>query len=776
MTGHEPDLQSTEALREALQALQRHHEGLKAASVQTQKLLDALESLLTLDAEADPFPRVFASLRRVFTFSQALMLSQGREAEASRLFCTVAEPETEVGSQWPLTALLRKVLAGRAVATVPTAAALAAGAATPSWLYLPVRVREHRGILALRRGPGEVGFSRDQVELGRRFALLVSHALATRFAHQSAVRSRELHELAERLRHSEQQAQRNADLLHHIVGNLPVGLVVQNGAQQLLLSNAVAEQMLQLQPGEPLSDAVTHLLASGAAPAGRRRHRADVLEREVQLDGDTRTLLITSKSVQVFDEAMRLTLLNDISERKHYERELSQRAYYDELTGLPNRVRMQEIVAHALEGRPDEARVALAFIDLDNFKQVNDFYSHALGDALLRAVAQRVHSQIRPSDTLARISGDEFLLLIDPLPSLDALPTLIEQVVDSLKQPFHIEGLEVLTSASVGACIYPLHGRSYEALRRSADNAMYRAKQDRKGSAQYFTAAMGEALTARMAMEQRLRAALRDRRFIALFQPKVALDGGRLVGFEALVRGVQPDGTLTPPAEFIDLAVELGLLDQITVIVRDDVLQALPRLRAGFGDAVTVSLNIAARQASDVTFMDNLTRDVTPDEARGLMLELTEDALVAAERFQRRVLPLLRERGLRVSIDDFGTGYSSLAMLSDEIADEVKIDRAFICQVHQRPRSQSILRAIESLCGALGIAVVAEGVETAEELAYLRTHTHIRCAQGYWFARPMRLEDLLAQADGLVIPLTRPLSTLSFESELRANEPQSPPT
>lgn len=774
MTDHEPDLQSTEALRDMLQSLQRHHEGLKAASVQTQKLLDALESLLTLDAEADPFPRVFASLRRVFTFSQALMLSQGREAEADTLSCTVAEPETEVGCLWPLTPLLRKVLAGRAVATVPTAAELAAGQATPSWLYLPVRVREHRGILALRRGPGELGFSRDQVELGRRFALLVSHALATRFAHQSAVRSRELHELAERLRHSEQQAQRNAELLHHIVGNLPVGLVVQNGRQQLLLSNAVADQMLPLRPGEPLDEAARRLLEPGPGPTGRRR-RADVLEREVQLDGG-RTLLITSKPVQVFDEAMRLTLLNDISERKHYERELAQRAYYDELTGLPNRVRMQAIVARALEGRPDDAPVALAFIDLDNFKQVNDFYSHAVGDALLRAAAQRVCGQIRPSDTLARISGDEFLLLIDPLPGLEALPAQIEQVVDSLKQPFHIEGLEVLTSASVGVCIYPLHGRSYEALRRSADNAMYRAKLDRKGSAQYFTAAMGEALTARMAMEQRLRAALRDRRFIALYQPKVELDGGRLVGFEALVRGVQPDGTLTLPAEFIDLAVELGLLDQITALVRDDVLQALPQLRARFGEAVTVSLNIAARQASDVAFMDGLTSDITPDQARGLMLELTEDALVAAERFQRRVLPLLRARGLRVSIDDFGTGYSSLAMLSDEIADEVKIDRAFICQVHQRPRSQSILRAIESLCGALGIAVVAEGVETAEELAYLRRHTHIRGAQGYWFARPMRLADLLAQVHDPVMPLTRPLSTLSFESERRANEPQPPST
>ena len=213
--------------------------------------------------------------------------------------------------------------------------------------------------------------------------------------------------------------------------------------------------------------------------------------------------------------------------------------------------------------------------------------------------------------------------------------------------------------------------------------------------------------------------------------------------------------SLVPPSEFIELAGELGLLDQITHIVLEDVLAALPRLRERFGPDIQVSLNIAARQAGDVAFMDALTRDITPDQARGLILELTEDALVAAERFQRRVLPLLRARGLRVSIDDFGTGYSSLAMLSDEIADEVKIDRTFISEVHQRPRSQGILRAIESLCGALGIAVVAEGVETAEELDYLRRHTGIRAAQGYWFARPLPLDELLTGPDPVRLPPPR---------------------
>lgn len=749
------ELDSTEGLREALLSLQRAHEALKSSSSQTQHLLDALESLLALEDQSDPFEQVFHALRKAFTYGQALMLtSVGGDGSPDTLRCLVAEPEDLVGTQWPLTPVLRKVLAGRVVATVPTPAEVAQsrGAPPPSTLYLPVRVRERRGILLLQREAGQPDFDRSHVELGRRFSLLVSHALATRFAHESEAEGQRLLALTQRLGESEKAAQRSAELLNQVVSSLPVGLAVQDAQGRLVLLNDMAAQVMQRRVGDLLESDPRGLLGATLSPMpGRRRNdpmaTPQAGECEVSLPGSDRTLLLASKPVEVFHQPMLLTTLSDISDRKRYEQELALRAFYDDLTGLPNRALIEEKVTAALHERAPGSLVALAFIDLDNFKQINDFYSHAVGDALLRAVAQRVRQCIRPDDTLSRISGDEFLLLIDPLDRPEDLPPIIERVVEALKQPFMLEGHQVLTSASLGASIYPLHGDSYEALRRSADNAMYRAKQERKGSAQYFNPSMSTALTARMDLEQRLRAAIRERHFRAALQPKVDLRSGVLIGFEALIRWLEPDGSVRMPGTFIDLATELGLLDQLTQFVVDEVVQELPELQRLFGPSISVSLNIGAKQASDVAFMRALTEQLSPAVAPAIVLELTEDALVEAERFQHRVLPALRERGVRVSIDDFGTGYSSLSMLSDVIADEVKIDRAFITGVQQKPRSQGILRAIESLCGALHISIVAEGVETAEELAYLREHTAIRCAQGYYFAKPLLIAELKAHPE-----------------------------
>jgi len=749
------DLHSTEALREALLIQQRAHRALQATSSETQHLLEALESLLAQEDRSAHFEQVFRSLRKAFSFSQALMLTPGGPADRDELLhCLAAEPPQLTGSTWPMTPMLHKVLAGRVVATVPTRDPGAGPDALPL-LYLPVRVRDRRGILMLIGEPGQPGFDRGHVELGRRFSLLVSLALAARFANETELEGQRLLALSERLAASEQAAQRSADLLKQIVGSLPVGLAVQDEDGRLLLINEMAAEVIKGQVGELLDTDPLGLLGllglqAQQPPRQLGRRKADATpallasECELSLPENGRTLLLSSKPVQVLAQHMLLTTLSDISDRKRYEQALALRAFYDELTGLPNRALIEEKVTAALHSCPPGALVALAFIDLDNFKQINDFYSHAVGDALLQAVAQRVTACIRPGDTVARISGDEFLLLITPLQGVDDLPPIIERVVEALKQPFELEGHQLLTSASLGASLYPLHGDSYEQLRRSADNAMYRAKLERKGSAQYFNPAMGTALTARMDLEQRLRAAIRERRFRTALQAKVDLHSGALIGYEALIRWLEPDGSMRLPGSFIELATELGLLDQLSRFVIEEVAEQLPALRRRFGAHITVSLNIGARQASDVDFMRELIETLPGGLASSIILELTEDALVEAERFRLRVLPMLRAAGLRVSIDDFGTGYSSLAMLSDVIADEIKVDRAFITDVHQRPRSQGILRGIESLCRALNISTVAEGVETAEELAYLRQHSSIRCAQGFYFARPLLIAELLA--------------------------------
>ena len=254
---------------------------------------------------------------------------------------------------------------------------------------------------------------------------------------------------------------------------------------------------------------------------------------------------------------------------------------------------------------------------------------------------------------------------------------------------------------------------------------------------------MGRAITARMELEQRLRLAIRDRRFCCAFQPKVDIRSQEVVGFETLVRWRDDDGEIHPPSSFIDLAIELGLIDTITRFVLAEAL-ALDRAASTGSSApgTTISVNVAAKQASDLKFMRSLVEilQASPFAPR-IMLELTEDAFVAKSQFQTQVLPLLREIGVRVSIDDFGTGYSSLSALADITADELKVDRSFISSIHQRPRSQSVLRAIELLGHALGMTIVAEGVETFEELAYLQAATRIRQAQGFYFSKPFFLEE-----------------------------------
>jgi EAL domain-containing protein (putative c-di-GMP-specific phosphodiesterase class I) len=255
---------------------------------------------------------------------------------------------------------------------------------------------------------------------------------------------------------------------------------------------------------------------------------------------------------------------------------------------------------------------------------------------------------------------------------------------------------------------------------------------------------MSHSLTERMELEQRLRVATRERRFRAAFQPKVCIATRRTIGFEALVRWVEPDGTIHMPGTFIQLATELGLLDDITSIVLEQVTASMPALKARFGQDVTVSVNVSARQVEDAQFMRELLGQLADSGvAESIVIELTEDALVATQRFQRAVLPSLRGLGVRVSIDDFGTGYSSLSTLADITADEVKVDRAFISSIHTRVRSQGILRAIESLCSALDVDMVAEGVESEEELSYLRAHSSIAFAQGFLFAKPQFLEAIV---------------------------------
>ena len=517
-------------------------------------------------------------------------------------------------------------------------------------------------------------------------------------------------------------------LLRDVLRLLPTGVTVQDGHGNFLIVNDAAAVQLGLAEGAP-------------APQLDERHRA-VTTEECLDDGHTKQVLLTSHlPVRIGGRDLMISASTDISEQKAFEDYLFRSAYYDELTDLPLR-RVTEHRANAMLTSKG-AKFALAFLDIDNFKHINDYYGHAIGDALLVEFAKRLGRELRDSDMLSRISGDEFLLLLSPIQGQQEVEEFIGSVLERLSAPFFIEGSEIFASTSIGVSLYPDHGDSYEALRHNADLAMYRVKNDGKGAAAFFDTAMEHEAAARIKVEQSLRLAILEKRFCCAFQAKVDIRTQEVVGIEALVRLRDDQGVIQAPGTFINLAVELGLIDELTHLVLAEIVKSIDQINDTFGSTATISINVAAKQAGNPEFMLSFAQALeATGYPRRFMLEVTEDAFVAKADFQEKVLPIFRRLGVGISIDDFGTGYSSLSALADITADEIKIDRSFIVDIHKRPRSQGILRAIESLSEALGMTVIAEGIESFEELAYLQAATKIRFAQGYYFSRPIFLEEL----------------------------------
>ncbi len=531
-------------------------------------------------------------------------------------------------------------------------------------------------------------------------------------------------------------------ILRDVFRMLPAGVTVQDEHGRFLLVNDAAAVQLGFAASEPAAskeldrrrEAGLELLRSG---------RAAIAEECVTSGEVKQVFLTTHRPVRIADRNLLLSSSADISKQKAVEEHLFRSAYYDELTGLPMRRVIEHRANSLLQCDEGRTRFALAFLDIDNFKHINDYYGHPIGDALLIEVAKRLGLDLRESDMLSRISGDEFMLLLNPIQSEREVTEYIHSTLQRLKAPFFIDGSEIFASTSIGVSLYPDHGRSYDVLRQNADIAMYRVKNEGKGAAAFFNAGMEREALARMKIEQSLRLAILERRFCCAFQAKVDIRTHDIMGIEALVRLRDDGGIIQAPGTFINLAVELGLIDELTHLVLAEIVKSIDLINETFGHDAGISINVAAKQAGNPDFMRSFAQAL---EATGFpgrfMIEVTEDAFVAKTHFQTEILPILRKLGVGISIDDFGTGYSSLSALADITADEIKIDRSFITDIHKRPRSQGILRAIESLSEALGMTVIAEGIESFEELAYLQAATKIRYAQGFYFSRPIFLEEL----------------------------------
>jgi len=439
-------------------------------------------------------------------------------------------------------------------------------------------------------------------------------------------------------------------------------------------------------------------------------------------------------------------IFKDVTSQKAAEEELERLAYYDPLTGLPNRALFKDRLQHEIDvaaRRPSQ--VALLFIDLDRFKYVNDTLGHEAGDTLLLEAAARIKKDIRSSDTLARLGGDEFTLIIADADDVADAGHIARKIIDSLAEVFVVDGREVFIGASVGIAVYPDDGRSVSALTKNADTAMYLAKQSGRSTYRFFKQQMNAQNERRMAVEASLRRAIENQEFILHYQPKIDLGSRSVAGFEALLRWQHPEFGLIPPGEFIPLAEETGLILPISKWVLHAATAQLREWHAAGHTELDVAVNLCAMQFQDQQLVEDVTDALRTAgiEARYLELELTESLLMVDADRALSLMKHLRELGVKLSIDDFGVGYSSLSYLKRFPIQALKIDRSFVRDAVENPEDAAIVSAVTSLAATLQLKVVAEGVETDAQQALL-TACGCDLAQGYLYARPLPASEVEA--------------------------------
>ncbi|MEY8875084.1 MAG: EAL domain-containing protein [Leptothrix sp. (in: b-proteobacteria)] len=434
---------------------------------------------------------------------------------------------------------------------------------------------------------------------------------------------------------------------------------------------------------------------------------------------------------------------SDITERRQAEEEIRRMAYFDPLTGLANRTLLMDRLQQAIgSAQRKHGQLAVLFLDLDNFKTVNDVLGHAGGDALLRTVAARIHAVVRAESMLARLGGDEFVLLMPEVGQAEDAAMVARRILEVLDEPHVMQGTDFHASASIGIAMFPADGSDATTLIKNADTAMYAAKSAGRNALRFFTAAMGDTVQLTLRIENRLRSALRQNQFELAYQPKVDAHNHHIVGMEALLRWHDAElGTIGPDV-FIPVAERHGLISAIG----DWVLQTACRQNRAWQDAglpaVPIAVNVSALDFDDPEFPARIRRalDVSGLDPQYLELELTEGALMKNADQACATLKEIKQLGVSIAIDDFGTGYSSLAYLGAFPIDRLKIDRSFIRDLPQTTTSAEITRAIIGIAKRLSMKVVAEGVETAAHADFLENE---QCddLQGYLFSRPVGAQE-----------------------------------
>lgn len=433
----------------------------------------------------------------------------------------------------------------------------------------------------------------------------------------------------------------------------------------------------------------------------------------------------------------------DMTERFEARRRLVRQANFDQLTDLPNRFFMLAHIEHAFAlARRNHRRVALLFMDLDDFKKVNDTLGHSAGDILLKKAARRIRSLLRDSDTPARLGGDEFMVVLEGLTRPEQAERVARKLVEAFKQPFPIQSSEVYISVSIGITLFPDDGDSVDALMQYADTALYQAKQKGRSRYQFFSDEMRTAMEQRLEMEAHLRRALEHDEMSLVYQPKVDAVSGRILGAEALLRWTNPVLGFVPPDQFIPLAENIGLIEAIGFWVLKEACREAEGWPSPSDGRIHVAVNVSPHQFRSGVLLDDVEQalELSGLSVDRLELEITESLLIQDTSAPLEILNRLRELGVRLSLDDFGTGYSSLSYLQRFPLQILKIDRSFVNDMIVNKNSEALVEAIISMAGSLGLEIVAEGVEDLEQIDFLgRRGVHI--IQGYFFSPPVPAQD-----------------------------------
>ena len=486
------------------------------------------------------------------------------------------------------------------------------------------------------------------------------------------------------------------------------------------------------------------LVGTGTAVVLTRRIVRPILELTAGVDAIGRGILDHRISVESGDEMGQLAVsFNRMADtRQHTEETLRDLSHHDSLTKLPNRILFQLRLVEALDNAQRVNRmVAVHFLDLDHFKDINDTLGHPAGDLLLQIVAERLKVCIRRSDTVARVGGDEFAIIQTNLVYSNGIMVLAKRLIDTMAKPFEIEGERVFTGTSIGITIFPHDDEDADKLLKNADLALYRAKQEGRNKFQLYDPEMNAEIQARKALEQDIREALDNAQFFLCYQPQLELSSGRISGAEALVRWRHPERGMVSPAEFIPVAEQTGLILQLTEGV---LLEACTQIRA-WQDAglppirVSVNLSPADFKRKDLISMIKEILEETDLSAEWLELEITEGMVMSGVEAVIATLHELAEIGIELAIDDFGTGFSSMSYLKQFPVHRLKIDQTFVRDIIANKEDASITKAIIMLGHSFGLRVVAEGVETREQLEFLRL-TDCDEIQGYYFSRPLEAD------------------------------------